>query len=463
MLGMGLKNEKNYNAWDYSLLDEDRYFKTIEKWEVKAKANPYLLSSSPTVEGIPLRWILENRDRVVKEIIRSLKSREFEFSEMRAIEMVTDKTRQFYVSHWVDRLVLSVMAGVFVDQTESSLSPHLYSFQRGKGVLDALHDLKNFLQDQNVGKKNQPLYVLKRDVSEYGDSIPHEKLFEKLRAVPGLECSDLYWGLLKSSLKPFIIDDRVPGQRAEYSLRSGVVSGSPLCPVLENFYLSPLDRALGSIPDAFYARYGDDFIFVTDQMDVAEDAALEIENLISEHGVQMKPEKKLNLLFHPGEKKREPRGEFKVATGFEWLGHRIGWNGRLRPKGFRISDAIRAQRAEVDALCRKSKLFESGSPLAIQFINRGLAALAEPGRLNEVERCLGGEMTPGVASELTHQLALDLKNGIQKHWGLSSRAAYGLLARFKLGHWIKIQNRRGAKHQVKRNMKSDQKPLRRSA
>ncbi len=53
----------------------------------------------------------------------------------------------------------------------------------------------------------------------------------------------------------------------------GLPTGSPLCCPIFNLYLSDLDHLISAYEEGFYARYGDDLLFATPDLDLA----LEIE------------------------------------------------------------------------------------------------------------------------------------------------------------------------------------------
>ncbi len=94
-------------------------------------------------------------------------------------------------------------------------------------------------------------HVLVTDFVNYGDSIDHDILLDKIRS---LEFDDKTVKLLELFIKTKVHEN------GKLIVRPcGVLSGTPLCPLLSNFYMDAFDKWAGKSV-AFYRRVGDDMI-----------------------------------------------------------------------------------------------------------------------------------------------------------------------------------------------------------
>ena len=95
---------------------------------------------------------------------------ELEFEPYQKIELKTgDKVRQIYTSSWPYRIVLMALQEVLSKHLEARYSPRLYSYRKGRSNLMAHQAFRTFLKNQ---ENNQGVFVAKRDITAFGDSIP---------------------------------------------------------------------------------------------------------------------------------------------------------------------------------------------------------------------------------------------------------------------------------------------------
>ena len=101
-------------------------------------------------------------------------------------------------------------------------------------------------------------------------------------------------------------------------------------PLLENIYLRELDKELGSVEGAFYARYGDDFIFLTSNEVVARNAIEKINQVISKLKLTISQKKIKNYVLGATKEYRD----FQKKDFFEWIGITFYQSGMysFRPK-----------------------------------------------------------------------------------------------------------------------------------
>ncbi len=288
------------------------------------------LRKSPLIKDLSLEWISDNRNFFIKAIKNAIVKGDFEFSRMKKIDLNTNgKVREIYITNFADRILLMAIQNLISAELSHFHSPHLFSFRKGYGPKKAASILSTFLKAQGEKKgETKQLFFLGRDVSSYGDTIDHEVMDEILNSIPQLEKSSLILPLLKKSYRAEFY--RGPDQEIAACLRTGIPSGSPVVPLLENIYLTELDKALGEVPDSFYARYGDDFIFLTSHEEVAKEAIEKTNQIIAKLKLQISQKKIKNYVLGS----TRQNNDFQRKDYFEWIGITFYQSGMysFRPK-----------------------------------------------------------------------------------------------------------------------------------
>ena len=99
------------------------------------------------------------------------------------LAQIEKKARKIYTGSFTSEIVQSVFARLVTPHINAYLCEHVHSYQKGKSSLSAARALSDFLKQHEKdrpNKKDRGLYVLKRDISAYGESIPvgdHSKLY----------------------------------------------------------------------------------------------------------------------------------------------------------------------------------------------------------------------------------------------------------------------------------------------
>ncbi len=317
-----VRGSYNNSRWDTALKDVRLYKRIFVDLRKKAIATPHYRNSSAIYPKMTLGWALYHQEEVTKAILNGLKSESLTLDVQKHSIVVTDKSRNFYVAAWPERILIMAMARVFEMMTKGLLSQCVYSFQKGKGPRHAISDLVQFTRSWSHQSKDSKLYVLKRDVSKYGDSIPHNKLLHLLRTKTEISQNPIYENLLVQVMR--CTHFKVSESDVLHNLLVGIPSGSPMVPPLENFYLAPLDDALSDLPRSFYGRYGDDFVFATPDRDLAIQAKGIIARVIESLDLTIKPEKADDyLLTHQTSPVFQLDDMFRSVRFIEWLGSSI--------------------------------------------------------------------------------------------------------------------------------------------
>lgn len=305
-------------------------------------------------EQLSLSAIAMHSRSFARVLARTLQRGEYIFAPMEEhIVRIGDKNRPLYRSPVTDKIVTGVLAEMAVELIAPYLSPSVYSYQKGKSSLTALRHFSDYLAQHKSNRpepKDRGLYIVKRDISAYGESIPvtddsplWEILHDALVNRAGVESTDLFLSLLKSTIRPQVV--KVAGEVTKLDV--GVPTGSSIQPAICNLYLTPLDRALDTIPGGFYARYGDDFIFAHPDARIAKMAAELIDEKTQELRLEIKAEKKQNLYFTNPGRPSEDWPETTNSSFIEHLGCRISFGGIIGLKTEKAKRLLRDLRTRV--------------------------------------------------------------------------------------------------------------------
>ncbi len=297
------------------------------------------------------QWGLELRDFDVKlqqqlaaELARAVPRGEYQLGAVEArAAFVGGKARTLYRASITDTLVLGALARVLGALLEPELSSRLFSYRSGRSALGAARDFSAYLREhrsQQADPRRRGLYVLRRDVARYGESIPVtpgaplyaalDSVLERAGTPPFMRA------LLQTALRPEVVLANGEVTR----LDRGVPTGSPIQPAICNLYLSPLDRALEAISGGIYARFGDDLLFAHPDPEVAAQAAMSITAELSRLGLELKAEKSVDWFFNGAGRSA---GAVRGTQFIEYLGLRVAFAGQIgltRNKARRVQQQL---------------------------------------------------------------------------------------------------------------------------
>ena len=165
-------------------------------------------------------------------------------------------------------------------------------------------------------------WVVDADLQAYFDTIPHEKLMEKVeRRISDGRVIEI----LRMWLKQEIMEEC-----KKWVPTAGSPQGAVISPLLSNIYLHDLDVALTGAGYKMI-RYADDFVILTKSQNEAKEALVLVQKWVDEHQLTLHPDK-----THIGNCMVE-------GEGFEFLGYRFeagtSWVRRKSIQKFR--DRIR--------------------------------------------------------------------------------------------------------------------------
>ncbi|HET6332512.1 MAG TPA: reverse transcriptase domain-containing protein [Polyangiales bacterium] len=287
-----------------------------------------LASDGPWLQGVL------NIESFASALAREVGRGAYQFGAVRSrAAMIRGEMRTLYVAPPLDEVVLGALASAFAPWLEHFLSPRVFSYRRGRSALRAVEDWLQYLRahrGRSSERRTWGLYVLRRDVRGYGDAIasgPDSRLWPLLRealARAGCAPSPAQEVWLKGAFRPPVIDSN--GAQALPEL--GIPTGSALQPTACNVYLTPIDRLLESVPDGFYARYGDDMLFAHPNPERVKAIAVELDRELEALKLSWSGSKCAQLYFNlAGRHPAREHAQFRGASSLDYLGLRVDFHG----------------------------------------------------------------------------------------------------------------------------------------
>ncbi|NDG83573.1 MAG: hypothetical protein EBX52_00875 [Proteobacteria bacterium] len=267
-----------------------------------------------------LLFMLQDPDASAEKIVEWIKEPNSAFEPHKRIELDTgDKVRTLYTVSWPYRVVLIGLQDLMAKRMEGVYSTRLFSYRKGRGTFSAHRAFRDYL------KNKKRVWVAKRDVTGFGDSIVQSILYETLERHFPRSSLPRFYHLLDQAIAPEFLDSSGQVQKLE----TGIPSGSPLTPILENIYLLELDERLTAIcaadPSFFYARYGDDFVIACTDPVKFQKTVADADAFVGSVGLTYSEKKKVDVQLGGG------------TRYLEWLGAAFSCRGKIgpRPKHFR--------------------------------------------------------------------------------------------------------------------------------
>ena len=227
----------------------------------------------------------------------------------------SNETRPLGIPTVRDRVVQAAIVNVIEPIFDHDFAEHSYGFRPGRGCKDALRRV-----DQLV--KQGYVYVIDADLKSYFDSIPHDRLMDRLKEkiADGPVLS-----LIESFMKADILEEA-----KQWTPEEGAPQGAVLSPLLSNIYLNPLDHLMAESGFEM-VRYADDFVVLCRTV---EDAAKALE-LVRQWTVENR------LTLHPTKTKIVDVRQ----DGFDFLGYHFYESKHWpRQKSIRkLKDTLRAK------------------------------------------------------------------------------------------------------------------------
>ncbi len=309
-----------------ALADRRRYERQIERLHQR-----YLLTSrlyEMRQSDVSLASIVMNRGKVARLLAREVGEGRYELEpgELRTIR-ARHKTREVFACRITDLIVQGVVSDIVQDAVSPRLSRRVFSYRKGLSWLNPIAELGRYLRAErarHAEPKARGVYVLRRDVDSYTDSIPigrDSPLWPMLAAELGAPLPPLLEQVIR-------VEMRVPEGGIVCRVK-GLPMGQPIAAIIANLYLSELDQELETIPGGFYARYGDDFLFVHPDPAVARDAESVIDRILDSLWLTVNATKRRTLYLTTAGRASAEWPEARGASSVPFLGTSISADGTV--------------------------------------------------------------------------------------------------------------------------------------
>ncbi len=220
-------------------------------------------------------------------IHRALESESFRFRPALALKYnFNGKHRTLYISPWEERIVDLILYRAVNQRLHNWLSRNSYAYRDRTYGLDRCQSRIARI----VRSACAPLYLIKRDISNYFASVNHDILLDQLSSL--IARDDYLFSLLEQRVRFPYRDDQ-----AEHVASIGIPFGSAVACVLANIYLTPLDRRIERIPGLAYFRYADDILILTPDRQGAVAAQEELERGLADLRLGVKSSHRADLIL----------------------------------------------------------------------------------------------------------------------------------------------------------------------
>ena len=287
-LANGVKGGK----W-YSMMDKVYARRTLEAAWKQVEKN----CGAAGIDRMGIGSFRENKDRYLQELHESLREGSYRPEAVRRVHIPKGegKTRPLGIPTVKDRVTQTALKMTLEPIFEKEFLPMSYGFRPGRGCKDALREVDGHI-------KAGYTWVVDADLKSYFDSIPRERLLNRLEEKIGD-------GRILSLVDSYLRQKIVEGMK-EWMPMAGTPQGAVISPLLANVYLHPLDKLM---TEAGYkmVRYADDFVILCRNREEAEGVLAKARAWTEANGLMLHPEK-----THVG-------NCLEAGQGFEFLGYRF--------------------------------------------------------------------------------------------------------------------------------------------
>ena len=241
------------------------------------------------------------------------------------------KRRTLYIPPWEERIVdlliyrlLNRKLHYWFSHSSYAYRDHTYGLDRCQSRIAAV-----------LRTERAPVYVVKRDISDYFASINHAIVLQQLAQ---LVAPDDYLFELISERIRFAYQDERGSHRAERGIPFGCASAC----VFANIYLTELDREIESIPAIHYFRYADDILLLSEDWQAAVLGKKRLQDSLNKLRLSTKASHQADFLLTKDTE--EGDSGFQRVVAFRHLGLQFGQGGSVslsRDKQRKIQNLFR--------------------------------------------------------------------------------------------------------------------------
>jgi RNA-directed DNA polymerase len=257
----------------FRLVDKVWSLKNLERSLEKVVAK----GGSAGIDNQSARQIEAHKSQTIAKLEQELRASQYKPQAVKRVWIPkpgSNEKRPLGVPTLRDRIVQGALLHVMEPIFERDFAPQSYGFRPGKGCKDALRRVDELL-------KGGSYWVVDADLKAYFDTIPQEKLMDRIRE----KIADgRVLKLLEQMLQAGVMDSAKGWQPTE----QGTPQGAVISPLLSNIYLDGLDwqMAKGGFE---MVRYADDFIVLCSSQEQAEEALERVRRWVEENGLTLHP------------------------------------------------------------------------------------------------------------------------------------------------------------------------------
>ena len=286
-LGNGVKGGK----W-FSLIDKVYRKDNLQSAFKKVKKN----RGAGGIDHVTVEVYENNLDEELDKLLEELKAGTYRPQAARRAYISkpgSKEKRPLGIPTVRDRVCEGALRQVLEPIFEREFADSSYGFRPGRSAKDALRQVETCLQK---GKR----YVVDADIKRYFDTIPHERLLERIaeRIADGR-----VMGILQQMLERGVLENQ-----EWIDTETGTPQGGVISPLLANVYLNPLDHEM---QQAGYTmiRYADDLVILCATQTEAEAAYGMLKAWVETQGINLHPEKTRIVNIN------------EIGAGFDFLGY----------------------------------------------------------------------------------------------------------------------------------------------
>ena len=248
------------------------------------------------IDGMTIIEFEHNKRKEIPKLAEELKAGKWKPQPYMEIEVAKtknpDEIRKLGMTAIRDKIVQHVIKSVIEPRYEKIFLGNSYGYRPGKGAAKAI---RRVLAECH---RPQYKYVLRLDIDNFFDTIDHEILQKRLIAT-GTE-PELVRLIMLCVQMGKVKQGSLKWIETEY----GTPQGAVLSPILSNLYLHSFDQFAVS-QNVPYIRYADDFLFLTETREKAED-------ILQKTEIHLKEKLRLSL--------NQPPAIIELEDGFDFLG-----------------------------------------------------------------------------------------------------------------------------------------------
>jgi retron-type reverse transcriptase len=239
----------------------------------------------PKKEKTLLKDFIENKK--YNDICKKIANESYTFSNPKKhlISKGHSGKKRIVYTYNDDEMIILKFISYLLYEYDYFFMPNLYSFRKNSSVKNAIRNISNIKNIQNM-------YGYKVDIHNYFNSINEEILLSNLK-------KDIHDIKLFNLFESLLLNKNVEYYGKIIEEKKGVMAGTPISAFLANYYIKEIDEFFWN-KKVVYARYADDIILFCSSEEELYSYQKELLNYFKKYDLEINPEKE--YFFKPQEK-----------------------------------------------------------------------------------------------------------------------------------------------------------------